>query len=219
MRRLAIGAAAATLAFAPAAGLLLGRRPPLAAAVCPAALRADAARASRVRVLLASTAEGRDVLRRVGGHTPRVCFGGDEAGVLRADGVLVLSPQCSEREQAARLGHLLLHAVEGPPFPVRPAPSRPCADLVAAAVRAEARAHALELRLRRELGVTAPRLPFPFEGAFWAAPAERQVEVVRTWLLAPPAGAGGPAGLAAAYARRCAEVRASTPATSRSLRR
>lgn len=120
---------------------------------------------------------------------------------------MLLDERDGDAEGAARLGHLLLHAIEGLPMDPGRGRGRPCEARVAEAVRVEARAHALELELRRDLGVTAPRATFAFETAFWSAPPERRVEVIRAWLEAHPHGGAGVPGFVDAYGRACRAAR------------
>ncbi len=78
-----------------------------------------------------------------------------------------------------------------------------CDAQVDEALALEARALALELRLRRALGVTSRRLPYAFEDGFWSAPAAGRERLVLDYLRAHPDGAPGLDGLASGYARRC----------------
>jgi hypothetical protein len=175
---------------------------------CPDRHREDADRTRRIREALDATARGRELLRRADGSPPlRVCYGRvDEPGIT-PERVVLLDDREGDAESAARLGHLLLHAIEGLPMDPSGARGRPCDERVAEAVEVEARAHALELELRRDLGVTAPRARFAFEDAFWAAPADRRVEVIRAWLEAHPRGGAGVPGFIESYGRACREGR------------
>lgn len=184
--------------------------PPEGRAHCRGSARADPERAQRIVELLASTTDGRDLLGRAP-ESPRICFNEHNPGAVTTEGIFWLDPRASEAESAARLGHLLLHRVEGgvpPPAGDRP---RSCPEVVEAAAAAEARAHALELELRRELGVTSPRLTFPFERQFWAAPEPERVGVLRDLFLAHPDGAPGVLGVAAAYRHRCVDAGPARP--------
>lgn len=170
---------------------------------CGSGQQADAGRAARVRALLANVQAGRKLWAR----SPRglnICFIDEGIPSLSTDGVITLDRRASEAENAARLGHLLLHAAEGPPLPNRIPASRSCAEVVRQALGAEARAHALELTLRRQLGVPARR-GHAFEGAFWAAPAPRRVELLRAHFQAHPHGGPGLPGYVTAYTLRCEE--------------
>jgi hypothetical protein len=184
---------------------LAGCREPLPAAPpCPERTREDSARAQRLRDALGSTARGRALLRRADAGPPlRLCFGIVAEPGITPERLVLLDERVGDAEAAARLGHLLLHADEGLPMDEGRARGRSCDERVAEAVRVEARAHALEIELRRDLGVTTPRARFAFEGAFWAAPPDRREAVIRSWLEAHPNGGGGVPGFIAAYRRAC----------------
>jgi hypothetical protein len=194
--------AAAGLALSALALIGCGEPAP-ARPACPDGLHEDESRAGRLVGLLDSTGPGRDLLRRAPA-LPRICFGDVAEPAITSEGVVLLDPRDDDGEAAARLGHLVLHVVEGLPMSGATGPERPCRERVDDAVRAEARAHALELELRRRLGVTRPRAPFAFENAYWAAPQDRRVEVIRAWFEAHPAGGGGVPGFVDAYGRACA---------------
>ncbi len=175
------------------------RRP--AAVSCGHGQRVDAPRASRVRALLQQAPGGRGLWGRAPRRL-RICFIDTGIPSLSTEGVITLLGRASDAESAARLGHLLLHAAEGPPLQDRIPASRTCAEVVRDAVAAEARAHALELLLRRQLEVP-PRRDHPFEGAFWAAPAGERVELLRAHFRAHPEGGPGYPGYVSAYTSRC----------------
>lgn len=167
---------------------------------CPESTQPDGARLLRVVHRLAHSREGAALLRRVG-HPPLTCFGPVDDGLLRSDGVLVLSNVADDAAAAARLGHLLLHQLEG--FHFDDSDARPCSERIAEALTAEARAHALELRLRRALAAGGRLLPEEVESAYWMAGGDDAgVEVLRRHFAS-----AGPGGLADAYARRCREGR------------
>lgn len=132
-----------------------------------------------------------------------ICFSETTVPSVTTDGVFVLDPRIGEAESAARLGHLLLHRAEGMPFTSGFDRSRPCDEVVAEAIMAEARAHALELELRRELGVTEPTWTFPFESDFWAARADDRIELLRVYFRDHPNGGDGVPGFVSGYTRRC----------------
>lgn len=110
-----------------------------------------------------------------------------------------------EPEAAARLGHLLTHAVEG--LPMAHLEAGDCAGQVDLALAQEARALTLEIRWRRALGVTARRIPYAFEDDVWRAPEPAREGVVLDYLRAHPDGGPGVDGLLAGYSRRCREAR------------
>jgi len=89
--------------------------------------------------------------------------------------------------------------------------SRPCDDIVAEAIESEARAHALELELRRELGVTEPTWTFPFEADFWEANGNARIELLRAFFRAHPDGGEGVPGFVSAYGRRCEALQTTSP--------
>ncbi len=175
------------------------------AMTCPNPLRAEPVRAARLRELLARAPAGHQLLQQLPSPL-RICFGEVDVAVWRTDGIVVFPPSGQAREDAARLGHLLLHAVEGPPLPETVDRSRSCRGWARRAVAAEARAYTLELRLRRQFRVSQPRQRYPFEAQFWAAEHSRQNEVVRSYLLAHPAGSEGFIGYFNAYVQRCQQL-------------
>jgi hypothetical protein len=172
-----------------------------AAPPCPAGERADGARADRVRALLATTAAGRGLASR----TYAICFTSSESALHPHR--VTLDDDAGDAENAARLGHLLLHAID-PPLPERLERGHRCEELVRAAIEAEARGYALELELRRALALARPRHAYRFERAFWEAAPARRHAVLRAHLWAHPDGGGGVPGLVSAYSRRCEAARA-----------
>jgi hypothetical protein len=150
---------------------------------------------------LASAPAGRDLLARAPGPL-RICFVEIPVAAVTTEGTFLLDPRTPDAESAARLGHLLLHQIEGG-LNIEGAPDRPCERVVDQAIWAEARAHALELELRRALGVTDPRRRFPFEDAFWAAPPEERVATLHHYFRAHPEGDSILPGFVSAYAARC----------------
>jgi hypothetical protein len=128
---------------------------------------------------------------------------------------MLLDDEAGDAETAARLGHLMVHLVEGfPPITPRSA----CEAWIARVVEAEVRAHVLELELRRELGVTDPRRSFPFERDYYRAAPNRRAAVVRDYFVAHPEGGPGVPGFISIYRARCENVspkRLTSPRTSR----
>jgi hypothetical protein len=176
---------------------------------CPARFVEDAPRARAIVEGLRSTGEGAALLARVAALPP-ICFGPAAVSVITTEGVVLFDAGLTGAEAAARLGHLVAHAVEGVPM-ARPS-AGDCEAQVAVALAQEARALSLELRLRRALGVSAAapagrHIPYAFEEAFWAAPTEVREGLVLAYLRAHPDGAPGLDALASGYARRCAEGR------------
>jgi hypothetical protein len=152
---------------------------------CPAGLKLDSARAERVLTLLTSVEAGRGVHDRA--RAPfRLCFGPRDETAVTADGAVLLDTRVPEAESAARLGHLLLHFVDGvrpEPLPTPDPDVRSCESAVEESVAAEARAHALELELRKALGVTHPARTFPFENEFWTTPPTGRDALLRARFL------------------------------------
>ncbi len=178
---------------------------------CPARFAEDATRGPALVEALRATTEGAGILARLPpSPAPHICFGPATTSAITPEGVILFTADLQGPEATARLGHLLLHLAEGLPM-ARPT-AGDCATQVDVALAAEARALAVELRLRRELGAPAPsgngrRLPYAFEDAFWAAPPAGREALILAYLRAHPDGAPGLDALAAGYARRCAEAR------------
>ena len=169
---------------------------------CPARFALDPPRAAALADRLATVPEGASVLTRAqGAAMPRICFGPAIVSSITTDGAVLLDGDLGEPEAAARLGHLLAHVVEGLPM-ARPG-AGDCEAQVEDALRKEARALALELRLRHALGVTERRIPYAFEDDVQRAPPEARERLVLDYLRAHPDGAPGLDGLASGYARRC----------------
>jgi hypothetical protein len=169
---------------------------------CPDQLDADLARAERVVAHLGSVAEGRTLLEQV--QQPlNLCFTEEALGVVRSDGVFVLPATWEDAEVAARLGHLLLHRIDGPPLPDSIPKDADCSVLVQRAVRAEVEAHLLEATLRRELGVKRARDALAFEATLWDAASPHRAVVVERFLTATQARPS----LAAQYEQRCLAAR------------
>lgn len=185
-----------TLALLVGALWLSTPRAPRPLTVCGTG-RADSARARRVEARLATTGRGAELLA---GSPVAICFAGAGDSALVEDGTLILDEAASDAENAARLGHLLLHAREG--LVLDPgSEATDCATRVQAALAAEVRAHALELELRRTLGVVSPRRRYAFEQRYWNAPAASRATLLGAALAAEPEG------IIRAYAARCAGLR------------
>lgn len=175
------------------------------APACRQGQRDDPARAQRIRRLLRSVAAGKQLLGRAPARL-RVCFAKTDVPALATDGIITLDQRATDAASAARLGHLLLHAVEGMPMPSRMDPHRSCEVVVQAAMRAEARAHGLELKLQRALGVQTER-SMPHVRAYWNAPVGQRVQALLAFFLAHPQGSKGLPGYVAAYTQRCEDLR------------
>ncbi len=175
---------------------------------CPAGFFDQLGRAEALRAALGGTEEGRAILEALGPTEVRFCFGVVDVPVVQDERVLLLDRRQDDPELAARTGHLLHHVVRGAPMPDAIEPDADCGALVREALAREARAYALELRLRRALGVRGAR--YEFETPFFAAPAGEGEGVVLEYLLAHPDGGPGLDGLGAAYRQRC-EVQRRAP--------
>lgn len=186
------------------------REAPLAyagpAAPCPAGFFDQLGRAQTLQAALRSTDEGRALLDELGATEVRWCFGAIEVPVVQDDRVLVLDRGMDDAELAPRAGHLLHHVVRGAPFPASVERDADCDRVVHEALEREARAYALELRLRRALSVETAR--YEFEAAYFAADASEGDRVIFDYLLSHPQGGPGIDGLAAAYRQRCDVERA-----------
>ncbi len=122
---------------------------------CPTGMSDEPRRNARLLALLSTTTDGRALLlnppRRY-----RICVGPNqhESGVTPS-ALLLLPAGQSDSIAAARIAHLLTHLRVGKPFD---SSSRaPCGPRLARARRLEQQAHALESRIRIQLG--APALP------------------------------------------------------------
>ena len=166
---------------------------------CPVGALDLPARADAIRARLASRPEGAALIASVRDHVGRICFSDGPSVVDEETHAVVLDRALGEGEAAARLGHLLVHVRDGSPY--RDGPD--CDVVVARALDAEARAHALELELRRALSVTPDVLRYELEDAFWAAPQSERVALVRVYLASHPDGAPGIDALASGYRDRC----------------
>jgi hypothetical protein len=129
---------------------------------CPQNARPDRVRALWTLALLASTHDGRAELFRLW-QRPRLCFADVGEGVLQQQTVLIVPSSRSNRMNAARVAHLLLHQLDGAPLDERAARSgfASCDELVQRAMRRESSAHAIEARVGRMLGVSLDSSPPP----------------------------------------------------------
>ncbi|WP_236604107.1 hypothetical protein [Sandaracinus amylolyticus] len=164
---------------------------------CPQGALDLPARAEAITTRLASVPEGAALLRD---HDPRICFADSPSVIDEQTHAVLLDRALAAGEAAARLGHLLVHVRDGSPY--RDGPD--CDVVVARALDAEARAHALELDLRRALSVTPDVLRYEFEPAYWAVPEHERIALVRAYLESHPDGAPGIDALASGYRARCA---------------
>lgn len=167
---------------------------------CPEGALDLPARADAIVARLASVPEGAALIEATRPRLGRICFGRGPSVLEERERHVVLDTALGPGEAAARLGHLLMHVRDGSPY----APGADCDAVVARALDAEARAHALELELRRALSAERGALSFgELEAAFWDAPASERVAGVRAYLEAHPDGAPGIDALASGYRARC----------------
>lgn len=171
---------------------------------CPAGFLDQIGRGDRLRRLLGSTEEGRALLERVRATEVRICFGPIDVPVVTDDRVLLLDSRGDDAELAARTGHLLAHVADGAPFPAAIPADADCEHVVRDALAREAAAYALEIRLRRELGVAGRR--YAFEDAYVATDAGERA--ILAYLVAHPEGGPGLDPLGSAYRQRCEVGRA-----------
>jgi len=174
---------------------------------CPPDYAEDTERAARVGARLSSVPEGRELTRYLDTHV--MCFAEGGIGVITPTHQLLLASELDDGEDAARLGHLLVHARDGLPLEEDEAPRRhaalDCDARVAQALDREAVAHVVEVRLQAALDVRPRRHAFEFTADVLASPNEAEaIALVRRYLDAHPTGAPGIDGLAAGYRQRCA---------------
>jgi hypothetical protein len=133
---------------------------PVAAPGCPREARPDKQRSERVLAQLGRHERGKHLLGRLGRELT-ICYGDVREGVVQSLSVLLLQRDRTVAENAARLGHLLVHLVELLPFDEAAAREGtvPCPQLVERADQAERRAHAVESELRQSFALA----PLPFE--------------------------------------------------------
>ena len=166
----------------------------------------DADRAGAVRTQLESVPEGRALLSNAALDVARICFADDGPGVLVHGGTpaVVLSRRADANENAARLGHLLRHRLDGPPLSIMGG-AGDCDARVLAALTAEARGHAVEIRLRRALGVHSLGTVLPFEAALRSVSPAEQTRGILDFLLRNPNGTRSVPPFGADFRRGCRE--------------
>lgn len=171
---------------------------------CPAGFVPNDGRTRRLWERLGTASSGTTLLAR-SASKPILCFGATEISTLTTTGIVYFDDKLDESEGAARLGHLLLHFVDGMPM-ANPRPTD-CERQVEEALRAESMALSLELQLRREFAVGKPRIAYAFESSYWNAAVEERERLILEYLRAHPLGAPGIDALAAGYAKRCREAK------------
>jgi len=172
---------------------------------CPPGARHDEPRRQRLLALLLGAGEEARSLAVRGRDKVRFCFVERDHSAITTDGRLLLDPRQPDHELAARVGHLLHHAVQGSPY--RDDGSRDCRARVDEALRREAQALALELRLRRALGVERPLLAAEIHRQFRSAPEAERPGIIFAYLQAHPHGGPGIDALGAGYLARCQRER------------
>lgn len=162
---------------------------------CPEGFVRAPSRTLRIHRRLESTEEGRQLVREAAQAS--VCYGAVAPSVVTQEHALLIDERLGDDEAAARFAHLLMHVAHG--SPLRLEGSGDCEAKVAAALAAEGRALAAEVRLRDVFGVREPVGALPFE--------EADAEAIAIWLHAHPDGADGVAPLARDYLARCEVAR------------
>jgi hypothetical protein len=127
-----------------------------------------------------------------------LCFGELWPSRVITNGPYLLDESASDAALAARLGHLAEHQRLANLFDTPN--KKDCEHWVGEVLAAEAGAYAIELRLRRGLGVTEDA--YAFEEEFWRAGEEGEAVILR-YLQEHPSGGGGVDALGAGYLERC----------------
>jgi hypothetical protein len=127
---------------------------------CPAGAATDAGRTATVLARLRTDEDGKRIVASLARELT-MCYGDVSEGIVQTDGVLVLQRDRSPAANAARLGHLLLHLVQGPPLDEEAAHKRErsCKELTEWANTMEKSAHDFESQLRKKFGLA----PLPYE--------------------------------------------------------
>jgi hypothetical protein len=110
----------------------------------------------RLSARLLARLRGQSITRGLAnGPVPLICFGVTADGTLRNNGVVLLDGRADERENAARLAHLLYHYQdrEAVDIAVLSSAELSCAHAVDRIMSSEVHAHALENRVREAFGV------------------------------------------------------------------
>jgi hypothetical protein len=169
-------------------GLLLSCHPITEASTCPEGTHLNPARA-------------REVLSLVAAEDATLCFGALWPSRIVTNGSYLLDERASLQETAAKVGHLHLHQREAARFDTLPTKREGCAAWVDELLVLEAKAYAVELRLRRDLQVNSNS--YEFEERFWATDDAQKEGVILAYLRAHPYGGGGIDALGAGYLSRC----------------
>lgn len=169
--------------------------PPDACPPCAAASRSDLALQTRIEAQWQSVAPQLPPQPKLDFRC--LCFGAGASISVEAKNIY-LADDWELGEQTARAVHLASHRHQ-PPWLEHG--DETCAARVDRALDREAEAHALELEVRRALGVTKAR--YPFEADYFAAPTSQRRQRLRDYFVAHPTGDGVVPGFAASYAQRC----------------
>lgn len=167
---------------------------------CPRAFVDHIGSAARIRERLERIREGRELLDGLTAEV-RYCFGEIDIPAVTEGRLLLLDQRAGADEQAARAGHLIHHVNAGMPFPDEVPADADCDAIVERAIVEEARAYAVEVRLRRELDL--PRARYEFEPTFWATPEADREAMIARYLRDHPHGAPNLDGLVSGYRQRC----------------
>jgi len=140
---------------------------------------------------------------------PRICFGQNVPSVVTLSGTIYIDKRRKQKEESARLAHLLMHLAN----PITFKKGKACKAQVQSALRAEAKAMSLELHIRKALKMGPPMRSFGFESVFWQTKRIQREKVVLAHLNRYPKGAPGIPPLREGYTKRCANLqkRKSTP--------
>jgi hypothetical protein len=168
--------------------------------MCPPGHVEAPERAARIAARLTSAAEGRALAPHLESHV--MCFARDGLGAITGEHQLLLDSALDDGENAARVGHLLVHARDG--LPMEGDERDDCETRIARALDREAVAHVVEVRLQTALAVTPRHFAFEFAAEVMREDEPHAIALVRRYLVLHPMGAPGIDGLAAAYRQRCA---------------
>ena len=169
---------------------------------CPGQMKRSSQRETAIYELLAKLppliADWRTLLTTVKQRKPVFCFGERDVSVVTEEGQLLLNNEVGPKELTARVAHLFLHIR----FPIHFYPGEPCRQQVRKAMHKEAKAIALELKIRRHFQIENPHTPLAFAKQFWKIKQGRVVWLAKK-LLQPSSESGSGVTLAREYMARC----------------
>ncbi len=180
----------------------IGRSEMLESVSCPEGYTFSAEKSAAILTALKLTGEGKRLLGRVD-DTVQLCFGAPDTPSMLSSGVMLLKSGTETAEDAARVAHLLVHRVEGPPFDAPAIGSRACDDLVNVAIKKEARAFAMEIRVREALGVVTPLRVYGFEPEVYRKNDAERAAFIERFLLEHPVGSQNVVGYVRLYGKLC----------------